>query len=841
MGIVIKNYSEATSVVADIEVPEEPVVKAPPAKPKKYEGSFQPDGEVDLLKPMPTPEKPTEKIGMVGKNVPKELCWYCQTVQPNGKYTEKGNQLAAKLGLYDIKCLGCGDSFGYHSGGHPHTNGKCGGFVMNTSSESELPKTTAVPPQSVLDLVAGSTPEDWYQKIPHEGYGKVGWIHKLAKIGPSSHVIENAVLVGEIGDFNILSGNAIVFGKVGSSSSVKGNAKIYGTVEDGCVIGGDCIIEEGVTITKGKTVTKTPVVCRTQKAKGIAVLADHKLPVPEYDIYKIEKLKTEEQLKKLEGRFVRPCPVTPRHGFVDSRLVSTRAEAEAIIQETKKADSKAEFVVMPHVAASHSAIWCPGQLAIGLGNDGATTGRECLMVPVTGKPAQDTVSDWDQLLKDAGITDAPYLELLWTKQQEKKASKLPKNNGNLVPDKSKPAEYEIKYVQLRNGPKLPDSVDFIPSEMVVKKVVEAEGDLLDWEKKAKGFTPGTVVYHPKGTLASHYAVHCFLSKIPVLTSRKPKIGETLTPNTSVPTPDIDLVRKGFVIGVKARITIKQACYLMFAGCHSAAQWMGRSDLLLGLSMGATYRLLVTVMLGEYRHKADSKDSGSQRRAVYNRRFNGTNKRNVIDLYLEAMNSFDKDSHWGQGSGYGGPKWFILSRYAGLMYNHLIDGDINKAVEAMNGGVNSVHNGGWTFNKFIGHDEMDKSSSNPIYACLKVGPILYDTSLMGKMDATIARAFASTKRFTVIDHSLDVKKYLEERCKAKYYSSSYSSLAAKVKKLCCQNENCCGNPDCDECHPAEEMKKFNCALCQDTGKTAGNQADPPTSCECQKNPALEIII
>lgn len=556
---------------------------------------------------------------------------------------------------------------------------------------------------------------------------------------------------------------------------------------------------DGFVMPKPKnTVSEHP---RTQKSTGIVALSQHNLTVPEFELIRIEKLKTQAQLEKLKGRFCRPCPKTPRHGFVDSRSINSLEEAKALAKETREADEEAEVLSMPFIAASHSAIWCPGQLSIGLGNDGATTGKDCLLVPVLGKPAQDRVKDWKKLLKDAGITEAPYLELLWTKNQPTKTSKLPQNNGKQIPDKAKPATYSIQYVQLRNGPELPDSVDFIPKEMKVEKIVEAVGDLLAWEKKVKTFTPGTVVWHPGGALSSHYSVHCFLHKIPVLTSRKPAAGETLVPNNNTPEPDLTAIRKGFVVGCKMRLDRKQACYLMFAGCHSATKWLGRVDTLLGLSMGATYRLLVTAALGEYRHKSGTVDSSKERKTVYNQRWDHTLRENVLKIYVEAMTSFDKDTNWGQGYGVGGPKWFVLSRYAGLMFNYLLKGDVNKAVQALNDGTNSFHNNNRFFDKFISVSEMDKSSANPVYACLQVAPILYDACHVNITPSSLLKTFDLNNKFTTIDHTLDVKKYLEDRCKAKSYSSSYS--APKIKKLCCDNTDCCGDPECNDCHPPVE--------------------------------------
>lgn len=435
---------------------------------------------------------------------------------------------------------------------------------------------------------------------------------------------------------------------------------------------------------------------RTQKAKGIVALKQHGYRVPDHELTPIEL----SEAKKLIGRFVRPCPMTPRHGFVDSRIVPTLEEAEQLIRETRGADPQAELISMPLIAAKHSGIWTPGTLAIGKGNDGATAGTSARTLPVLGDALDREGTNTAAVKAEAGITEAPYLELLW----------------------EGPYLYEV---QLRNGPELPSgSVDYIPDAVTVAAVVRAEGDLLEWETRAKQFVPGTVVYHPNGSLASHYSVHAVLNRIPVLISREPVIGETLKPNTTDKAVNTQELKSGFFAGCMLPFSYEQAAQLMLAGLHNMAVWKGTQDYLLGVAMGCAYRLTVTACLGEVRYsfrKENSKMPG--RESVYTKCWGKVLDTGVRQRFVEALDRFLNPSLWSGGS-IGGPKWFEIGFVGAQLYNQILH-EPKKALSTLNVLVNSVHNGGWAFNKFVGQHEMDRAARNPVSVVLSLGPIIYD--------------------------------------------------------------------------------------------------------------------
>jgi hypothetical protein len=693
---------------------------------------------------------------------------------------------------------------------------------MENTAILEMKETKPdVPTQKILDLMPGSVFEDWHRHKNTNGYLPGGWVYKDSQVDASANVGKNAVVCGS----SIVGPNCLIWGEslvhdskieehttvndksflsgaiVGDSSIIQGTAEIYGTVGCGCYICGDTIVAKGKKVGDRKTLSQTPIDYRTQKTRGLSALSKHYFPVPENKLYDIEWLKTKKQLQELIGKFVRPCPVIPRHGFVDSRPVNTLEEAQQIVKETRQADENAEIIAMPFIKSSHSGVWTEGSLSIGQGNDGATSGRDSIRISTIGSPYSHIVI-WGNLLKDAGITEAPYLEILW-REYTHKLCVFCNIKQKLVIREDK--EYSPQYVQLRNGPKLPDSIDFIPKKITVTSIVEAKGDLLEWEKKVKTLPEGSVVYHPGGSLASHYAVHAYLSNIPILVSREPKIGEILEPLSSKSTPDIIAMKRGFMLGCKIKVKRENAAYIMMAGCHHTIKWLGKADLLLGLAMGCCYRLLVTATLGEYRRRDRTilgTGSIGDRETEYNTYFPRTFFGITRKRYVSAMDSFDKED-W-RNSSIGGPRWFLLARWAGLIFNALVDGNYQAALEALNNGVNSVHNGGWTFNKFISPNEMTYTANNPIHSILPVAPILYDAIKDGGIG--LEKRFVEARKFKI--EPLDPKTYLEEhrkRYKTEIYKKQVSSSSVKV---CCTNE-CCGNPECEDCHPAVVIPKCDC--------------------------------
>jgi hypothetical protein len=524
-----------------------------------------------------------------------------------------------------------------------------------------------------------------------------------------------------------------------------------------------------------------PYTVRTQKAKGLQALKDTYFPVPGFQIFDVKKTNPDE----LVGKFVRPCPMRPRHGFVDSRTVSSREDAEKIITETLAADPDAEFLLMEYVPAPFSGIWTPGYLAIGTGTDGATAGKTAITIPIMGDYL-NTSNYGASARSKASIESAPYVEILWRKMSQ---------------------NYEGLTVQLRDGPKLPEGTeDYIPSEFTVEHIILADGDLLEWEEKMRHTACNSVVWHPNGTMASHYAIHAILNKVPLLITREPKVGEILKPTENGPGEvNIDLIRAGFAIACEQEISMPEAAYFMLLGCHQTGQWLGKFDILLGASMGFAYRLAMTAALGEERHYDKSSSSGS-RDAVYKKFWMKADTQTGRTKFLDALEKFLNGHLW-PGSNYGGKAWYQFTSQAVIMYNSLIRKDHKTAMEAMNVLINAAHNSGWGFNKFISQSEMTQTAKNPIYSGFKVGPSLYQIlTATNETVKSAARSFWKRKELILpADKGTGMGKFKE-------------AVSGHDEDDDEEHESLCDDESCLECHPKPPhiySESCGCDICKKT--------------------------
>ncbi|WP_263356612.1 hypothetical protein [Acidicapsa ligni] len=433
---------------------------------------------------------------------------------------------------------------------------------------------------------------------------------------------------------------------------------------------------------------------RTQKARGIAALAQFQAAhlVPPFQVYPADRVLPEQ----LIGYFSRPCPMRPRHGFVDSRTISNVEDGQDLIRRTLDADPEAEIVTMPLVKAAYSGIWTRGSLTVGMGHDGATCGTSAWSIPALG----NLVSDFT--MGEAGVQDTPYVEVLW-----------PKDDSG------------YRLVQLRDGPELPQTADFIPGRMKVERVIVAYGDLLAWEEEMQDAETGTVVYHPNGSLASHYAIHAVLNCVPLLISREPQVGEWLEPKGEAPRgSDIEALRAGFHLALSLKVTYEEAAHVMLAGCHHLSVWTGKHDDLLGLALGFAYRLTIAAALGEMRHVPDSgrdRDEIECRDDVYDACWNAMRAPATRSSYEAALRDFH-GLIWKRG--YGGAKWFYFARWAALLHNHLVTGEAELALQTLNQLVHCAHNNGWAFNKFVPNEMLTQTARNPISTLILCGPLLY---------------------------------------------------------------------------------------------------------------------
>lgn len=465
------------------------------------------------------------------------------------------------------------------------------------------------------------------------------------------------------------------------------------------------------------SLTQLPtVVTNSQKVKGIRALQSsgmfggRTLPIQAHI--------TKETL--LEGMaaaseawswplFARPCPITPKHGFVESRGVKNWEEVLAVWSETLAADPEGELILMPLIRATANAIWTPTLVTIGAGHDGATAGKNTLTMPLLGT----VPTEIHELLPHAGIKpgQAPYIEAVWA----------PGGSG-------------VKLTQLRAGPPIEAmGPDWIPEGGVVTAVIRPAGeDLLKWAARIESAPPGTVVYHPGGSPADHYFVHARLSKIPVITSFEPKVGDDLVATKVAPLPDPAAVLRGVVDADLLPMKVSDLGPLvgiMLLALHNSAAMSGPHGRWIGFAAGIMLRAGSLALRGEARHRIGSgkltTSSGfgkGPRDAVYGRMAGRS-----LSFHRAGLNRLATTFQYGQwsGKGYGGPKWAQCALSLQGLFNAIQqlantqdDDSVAALTKALNIAVNQAHNGGWWLNKFVSQDLFDSIQEGDVFKTLE---------------------------------------------------------------------------------------------------------------------------
>lgn len=221
--------------------------------------------------------------------------------------------------------------------------------------------------------------------------------------------------------------------------------------------------------------------------------------------------------------FARPCPLRPRHGFVDSHQINNGRELLYFLDEVKTVDPEAEIVFMDPLHGHISAVATNAGVSWGFGPAGATEGTEAQSIPTN-----TSVSAWHspflgELMQAVGIEHCMYLEIV-------------------------EHEGQSCCVQVRDGPAQRPVSNFIPADTEVKAVLgrsdtgehkrQLTSELLAWEalveQRHEEVGEGLIIHLPRGSLSSHFAVHGIQRGIPVITSvRQPKVGQLLKAKSGV--------------------------------------------------------------------------------------------------------------------------------------------------------------------------------------------------------------------------------------------------------------------------------------------------------------------
>ncbi len=513
-----------------------------------------------------------------------------------------------------------------------------------------------------------------------------------------------------------------------------------------------------------------PLKARSQKAHGILDLQHlayqfgvNNVPADLIDPKKPHALRDliSRALGNNSDMIVRPCPVTPRHGFVDSIVLNGGGEIDRVrrianlYEELLKQDEDGEIILMPFINAEVNAILTPHGITIGPDHDGATGGKDTISLPVESP-----------LLGESGVKNRYRVhddEMLY---------------AELVGNNSDPRPY---LVQARSGPTISHASDFIPAETIVTDVVSIPpdyNDLIEWEQRTATFDDGTVVHHPGGSLTSHFGVHCVLNSVPYITTFEPDIGDTLEPITAGegwtdneftefhsalryymshatnlhPDKNPDAVKEHqHTVLSQSHNQMHRRLTLAVSVLHASGtlfQHRGAAaPRLLGWAVAECARIFPALVLGEARHYV---------------RVNSTQQKFVKlfdfpDLYTDGMRSnrsftYFRAYHWTptelykwstravmlfgmdwNGSQYGGKPWKKIAQSVSEYLYHMLvaaqhvnnhDAVVNL-FEEFNKIVTLAHNNGFWLNKIMNQSEFDRISRTP--GVFMVTPTTYEVA------------------------------------------------------------------------------------------------------------------
>lgn len=518
------------------------------------------------------------------------------------------------------------------------------------------------------------------------------------------------------------------------------------------------------------------MVPKTQKVKGVLELMDH----GESHYFEIHPLSFHVVLREADldlisfgaTKFARPCPVTPRHGFVDSRPVNSKSEAKAVFKEAREADPKAEMLVGEFIDAHCNMIWANGMLTVGPGHDGATAGRDSIVFPTVNKIPLPEGSSY----KWKSIKDSAFFEFVTTKQDQP-------YYGHWVS--------RVLVTQLRDGPNTGRILgNYIPEKVVVKQVVEAVGDLLEWEQTAKKFKKGTVVWHPGGSVSSHYSIHSYNNNIPIVYDKvAPKVGDVLKPTGKSKAKDYH--KPAFIFGATCALRISpeempitEALKFVLAVLHNFTAFDKGNEYhaaLLGAAAMLCVRLGFCASIGEARHSNKNKgELKNDRTAIYKQMWRDFNKaRELVPTVLPWF--YDKYA-WSSG-GYGGPKWFKCLYSTIELWNRVClikqnKGKAKEVIDALNVVINAAHNNGRFLNKFASTEVFDGAANAPSCAAIAAGPAIY--SMTKFMEGVRGVAFKT--RFHQIPCEFEIVESIQH--KKGYHGNTSDPAAYEVKKAQC---------------------------------------------------------
>ena len=438
-----------------------------------------------------------------------------------------------------------------------------------------------------------------------------------------------------------------------------------------------------------------------------------------------------------EGFFMRPCPMRPRHGFVDSRRMPDEMSSaqEAILEiarETINADPDGEIAFHAFIDAAINAVLTTNSVVLGPGHDGATAGKQSITIPIATPKLKETLEPFDLGIGDS---ESPYLEFV---ESAKTGLRLP------------------YLTQVRAGPETQCADDYVPFRVKVSQVIPVNGDmdLLEWEAQAQSLkqVKGVVVYHPGGSISSHFGVHCVINEIPYITTHEPKVGDLITNTSEAAWEDSDYAYLAKLIkqydampprmnapayAISEWDSFGGVARFVIAALHGTGSLMqSRSEYAFRtVAAGLVYasKLFNALTLGEFRHAAENTVNETPARMLAEHfGFSGSPERSGrASLYWEAINkpmgrNYAKNviayhvycqPVWADG--YGGSSWGECAKVSHEFTNNIMQFVLEPSGERLRSALNSfnviitlAHNNGWWLNKVIPQATFQDLSRRP---------------------------------------------------------------------------------------------------------------------------------
>jgi hypothetical protein len=434
--------------------------------------------------------------------------------------------------------------------------------------------------------------------------------------------------------------------------------------------------------------------------------------------------------------FVRACPVTPRHGILESRRVTNRCSS--IIKATRQigramlenGEPDGEIVIQPFIEATSNIVWFEGACIVGPGHDGVTAGHSPQITIPFGAP-----SILESAQAELGLENAEAEFVCDAKRVV--CTQIRAANGHF--------KVEPRPVGAHPGFSLK------PIHTKTADVLEVRGteDLAKIEKWSTS-NPEVLIVHYGGSIGSHAAAwargkgYAFVA-LPETGVALPEwlyersrgwmVSSDTEPGGEALPFEVewfeDSFRKGLHRCMTSRLDARAALSAAIVAMNYASGVASspESAEVSGYFAGALLRSCVAICLGEARHSYRQITSNwrNDNREAYNSIITALNDINIAnggeresvytDIFSQSINPLQAlrlayaahgTPKWAES--FGGKKWANIA-VAGYRLALAIEHEgLRSILDAMNALTNVVHNNGWAFNKLIDKSIFDLARS-----------------------------------------------------------------------------------------------------------------------------------